>query len=77
MIMIIIMIIIILMIMIIMIIIIISGARPQLPAADAAPAALRERGSAPKGGRHSTICVYPQWKLCLSSAHLCSGSLMV
>ena len=37
----------------------------------------RERGSAPKGCRHSTIFVDPQWKLCLSSAHLCSGSLMV
>ena len=30
-----------------------------------------------KGGRHSTIFVDPQWKLCLSSAHLCSSSLMV
>ena len=36
----------------------------------------RERGSAPKGGRHSTTCFDPQWKLCLSSAHLCSGSLI-
>ena len=32
---------------------------------------------APKGDRHSTICLNPQWKLCLSSAHLCSGSPMV
>ena len=43
-----------------------------------------EWGSAPKGGRHSTIFVDPQSpqgpsvkQLCLSSAHLCSGSLMV
>ena len=36
-----------------------------------------ERGSAPEGGRHSTIFVDPQWKLCSSSAHLRSGSLMV
>ena len=38
---------------------------------------LRERGSAPKGVRRSTIFVDPRWKLCLSSAHPCSGSLMV
>ena len=37
----------------------------------------RERGSAPEGGRHSTILVDPQWKLRLSSVHLCSGSPMV
>ena len=43
---------------------------PRFPSA-------RERGSAPKGGRLSTIFVDPQWKLCLSSGHLCSGSLMV
>ena len=36
-----------------------------------------ERGGAPKGGRHFTIFVNPRWKLCLSSAHLGSGSLMV
>ena len=36
-----------------------------------------ERGSAPKGGRHSTIFVNPQGKLWLSSAHLCNGSLIV
>ena len=36
-----------------------------------------ERRMAPKVARHSTMFVNPQWKLCLSSAHLCSGSLMV
>ena len=35
-----------------------------------------ERGGAPKGGRHSTMFCNPQRELCLSSAHLCSGSLM-
>ena len=34
-------------------------------------------GCAPKGGRHSTTIFNPQWKLGLSSAHLCSGGLVV
>ena len=38
---------------------------------------IKERGSALKGGRHSATFVDPQRQLCLSSAHLCSGSLMV
>ena len=36
-----------------------------------------EWGSAPSGGRCSTTFVDPQCKLCLSSARLCSGSLIV
>ena len=45
--------------------------RRDWPASSCAPWAqeVRERGSAPKGGRHSSIVVDPQGKLCLSSAH--------
>ena len=38
---------------------------------------LRKRGSAPNGGRRSTIVVEPRCKLSFSSAYLWSGSLMV
>ena len=47
-----------------------AGARPIFTP-------VRENGSAPKGGRHSTIAFDSRRELCLSSAdHLCSGSLM-
>ena len=31
------------------------------PRSDLSDSLVRERGSAPKGGRHSTTCVNPQW----------------